>query len=146
MTLRAARIAPHFPFPLGQALLKRRPGEVEVHVAPDRCSSTARKLDAEGGQAPEQRRQGRVDQRKLVAEEKALCGKHLGTGQQTFLQHLALLGCLLAVGGQRQLPGERQPVPLDAVEREPELCPGHRVDGHQRRVGKPFVEVLADDP
>ena len=105
----------------------------------------ARQLDAEHGQAPEDRRDRAVDERKFVAQEILFGRENLGARQDALLEGSHGPGNGLAVGALQDLLGERVPVLLDAKEREPELRARHGIHGHQRRVRKPLVEIFDDD-
>ena len=72
--------------------------------------------------------------------------EEIGTLHDGIREHLAQLRQVLLVVLRLDLLQQGVPVALDAIQREAELRPGHRVDRHQRRMRKALVQVFDDHP
>src|SRR6185437_7984468 len=133
---------PHLALPFRKRVAKRGTGKNLSRVLEDRLR-LGRQLDLVMRQTPEDRRDGRIDQRELVRQEIRLHLEEVRTLHDGIRQYLAQLRQMLLVL-HLDLLQQRVPVPLDAIKRQPELSPGHRVDRHQRRMREALIQVLDD--
>jgi hypothetical protein len=104
----------------------------------------AAQLDLVPPHAPQDRHDGGVDNRELVAEEERLDLEDIGALQDGVAQFLLELNLQLRVGFALDALGPCVPVALDAKQRQAELRPHHRIDRHQRWMRKALVQVFHD--
>src|SRR5215475_14098650 len=116
---------PHLLLPVREGFAERRTCERQLHVLLDGLR-LRRQVDLVERQTPENRRDGRIDQRELVGEEIRLYLEELGALQDRVAQDLLELQRLFLVGLRVDLLGDGVPVALDAVERQAELCARER--------------------
>jgi len=96
-------------------------------------------------QAPQHRRDARIHERKLVGQKVRFDLEQLGALQNGVAKNFLQLHRLFLVRLGLDLLHQAVPVALDPIQRQAELCPGDRVDRHQRGMRETLIEVLDDD-